>query len=404
MPRYESAEMREQRASLVTQLRSIDELATSEDRNLTAEEAQEFDRIDSEIRDLDANIARHERLEGLVPQAEKREIVSDEEAREIFGSDAETREVSTFETTEYRSAFDQYLRGGASQVAPELRAALTVGTNSQGGYTVAADWNRQLIEQLRLFGSIRPLATVYQTADSGTFHVPYVDTRATAALTTEAASYTESEDTFNEVALGAYKIGIIVKASEEIIHDSIFDLNGFIQRSAGQAIGLKENNYFVLGTGSSQPKGITVAASTGVTAASSTAVTADELMGLFHSVVPPYRRSSSWLMNDATILAVRKLKDSQNRYLWEPSIQVGDPDTLLGRPVYADPDVPTMATGQKAVVFGDISRYAIRDVEPTAVQYLDQLYAANGQVAWKVHRRTDGNLTDPSAVKVLAMA
>lgn len=387
-------ELRETRAKAYEDMKTVLERVDA-DGNLTAEDTAEFDKREADFDRLTQQIDRIEKVEGVAPKLTQR-TVTEAEAREVLGDPAHVGE--GVESREYAQAFESYARYGAG--APvEQRAALQVGTASEGGYTVAQEWYRQLIEAEREYGVMLQLATRFQTADSGQVHVPTVATRATAALTAEEAAFTESEDTFGEVLFDSYKLGVIMKISDELLHDSIFDLAAFMARSAGQAIGLKANNYFVVGTGTGQPNGITVAASTGKTFASNAAITTDELIDLYHSVITPYRSRASWLMKDSTLQAVRKLKDTTNQYLWQPGLQAGQPDVLLGRPVYVDPDMPAIATVANSVIFGDISAYWVREVGTATVKRLEELYAANGQVGFRVDRRLDGDLVDTAAVK-----
>lgn len=385
-------ELREKRAGLYESMKELNSAALAEERDLSAEEAEKYDKIEADFDAITRQIDRTEKLEGIAPKM-TRAAATDEPEPTVERSDPRASQ-------EYRDAFNLYLRqGDKALIDPEVRAALQVGTDSEGGYTVADEWERKLVESLREFGVMRQLATVITTSDSGQLHIPAVDAAGTAALTAEEAAFTESEDTFKEILLDAYKVGTLIKISDELLHDSIFDLSSFIQRRAAQAIAIKENAYFVAGTGTAQPNGLATAASVGKTFVANNAITADELIDLFHSVLPPYRRSASWMMNDSTIKVVRKLKDTTNQYLWQPGLQAGEPDTLLGRPVFADPDVAAIATVAVSVLFGDISAYWIRDVSPMSVKVLNELYAANGQVGYRVDRRSDGDLVDTAAVK-----
>ena len=395
-------ELREKRAKLFTEMGEVLERSDA-DGTMSAEDAAEYDRREQEFDKLTEQVERVERYRGIAPKLNVREV-TEEEARDIeYTLDVRKSEREEgIESRQYEVAFEQYCRFGMTGV--EQRAALQVGTASEGGYTVAQECERQLIEALREYGVMFQLGTTFRTGESGQVHVPTVATRATAALTAEEAAFTESEDTFGEVLFDSYKIGVIMKISDELLNDSIFDLAAFMARSSGQAIAVRANNYFVIGTGSGQPNGITVAATVGKTAAAAAAITSDELIDLYHSVLSPYRARSSWIMRDATIAAVRKLKETTNQYLWQPGLQAGATDLLLGRPVYSDPDVPALATTAKTVVFGDISAYWIREVGSTTVKRLEELYAANGQVGFRVDRRLDGDLVDTAAVKTLQQA
>ena len=232
-----------------------------------------------------------------------------------------------------------------------------------------------------------------------------VATKGTASWIDEEGAFTEGDDSFGQVSIGAYKLGTMIKVSEELLNDSVFDLESYISREFARRIGTKEEEAFFTGDGSGKPLGILAAtggAETGVTAASATAVTADELMDLFYSLKSPYRRNAVWVLNDSTIKAVRKLKDGNGQYLWQPSLTAGTPDTILGRPVKTSAYMPAIAAGAKTVAFGDFSYYWIADRQGRSFKRLNELYAATGQVGFLASQRVDGKMILPEAVKVLA--
>ncbi len=196
----------------------------------------------------------------------------------------------------------------------------------------------------------------------------------------------------------------MIKVSEELLNDSVFDLESYIAREFARRIGTKEEEAFFTGDGTGKPLGILAAsggAETGVTAASATAVTADELMDLFYSLKSPYRKNAVWILNDSTIKAIRKLKDNNGQYLWQPSLVAGTPDTILGRPVKTSAYMPAIAAGAKTIAFGDFSYYWIADRQGRSFKRLNELYAANGQVGFLGSQRVDGKMILPEAVKVL---
>ena len=228
--------------------------------------------------------------------------------------------------------------------------------------------------------------------------------KGTASWIDEEGAYTESDDSFGQVSIGAYKLGTMIKVSEELLNDSVFDLESYIAREFARRIGTKEEEAFFTGDGTGKPLGILAAsggAETGVTAASATAVTADELMDLFYSLKSPYRKNAVWILNDSTIKAIRKLKDNNGQYLWQPSLVAGTPDTILGRPVKTSTYMPAIAAGAKTIAFGDFSYYWIADRQGRSFKRLNELYAANGQVGFLGSQRVDGKMILPEAVKVL---
>ena len=196
----------------------------------------------------------------------------------------------------------------------------------------------------------------------------------------------------------------MIKVSEELINDSVFDLEAYIAREFARRIGNKEEEAFFTGDGSGKPLGVLAengGAEVGVTAASATAITADELIDLFYSLKAPYRKNAVWLLNDSTIKAIRKLKDNNQQYLWQPGLTAGAPDTLLGRPVRTSAFMPALAAGSKSVLFGDLSYYWVADRQGRSFRRLGELFAPTGQVGFLATQRVDGKLILPEAVKVL---
>ncbi|MCX4374280.1 MAG: phage major capsid protein, partial [Dysosmobacter sp.] len=192
---------------------------------------------------------------------------------------------------------------------------------------------------------------------------------------------------------------------EELLNDSVFDLQSYITREFARRIGSREEEAFFTGNGTGKPLGILAAtggAETGITAASATAVTADELIDLYYSLRSPYRRNAVWTLNDSTVKAIRKLKDGNGQYLWQPGITAGAPDMILGRPVRTSTYMPEIAAGAKTIAFGDFSYYWIADRQGRSFKRLNELFAATGQVGFLASQRVDGKLVLPEAVKVLA--
>jgi HK97 family phage major capsid protein len=386
--------LRQRRAALVDQMRTILEAAESEDRELSAEEVQEYDRIDSEFNGLTVRINRIEALEERTPSLEPGEALRG-------GNDPEAEERG-IATDEYRAAFDAYLRGATEG---EQRTTLNVGADADGGFTVPEDWAANVIEALRQAGTIRGLATVITTSGGNPLHLPRVLTDATApGIVAEQAAIPDDGEAFDEVILGAFKYAKIQKASNEFVQDSMVDVAGFVARRGGFDIGRSQNADFVKGNGAGAPQGLLSGASVGVTTASPTAIVLDEVLDLVYSVIAPYRQNGVFIANDATHASLRKLKDTTGQYLWQPSVQQGEPDRLMGYAIYADPDVDTIAATKVAVGFGNVERaYTIRDAQGLAVKYLEERYADNDQVAWRLKLRSDGKIVDQNAFKTLKM-
>ena len=242
-------------------------------------------------------------------------------------------------------------------------------------------------------------------AEAG-FEVLMPDLRAhgQSAAPHEEAAYPESDDTFGLVSIGAYKLATMIKVSEELLNDGVFDIAAYIATEFARRIGAAEEEAFFTGNGTGKPTGIlnaTGGAELGVTTAGATAITMDEVMDLFYALRSPYRRNANFLMNDATVKALRKLKNASGDYIWQPSVTAGAPDTILNRPVYTSAFMPTIAGGAKSILFGDLGYYWVADREGRSFKRLNELYAPTGQVGFLASERVDGKLILPEAVKVL---
>lgn len=394
-------DLRARRKGLLDEMRELQSAAEAADRDLTAEEVQEFERREADFDSITGRIERLEKMEGYASDSQRENpAIADTEPEDAISADpAEVREIE-------RRAFEKVLRhkGDISKLDRDERAALQVGTDSEGGYTVPDEFLRQIVESMREFGVINDLALHITTADNGQLTIPTVATNSTAAWTAEEAAYTQSEGTFGQITLNAYKLGVISQISDELISDSAFDLLGWLAKDHGEALGLKSGEAYAVGASNSttSPKGLLNRATVGVTTAVNTGFTADELIDLQHSLTAPYRPNAVWLMNDSTVKVVRKFQDQDDQYIWQPGLQAGSPDVLLGAPVYTDTHIDAVAATKVVAAYGDIEKaYVIRDVEGVTVKVLNELYAANGQVGFRTSLRTDGDLRDANAVKTL---
>lgn len=380
------------------EMRSLRDLMAKEGRNLTTEEMERFRAAEEAYTGAKAQYEVHARVNGL--EDEMRAF----EAHKPNPQDTGRETRGTPRTTEeYRKAYRQYLKFGRSGIGGEEIRALQVGTDTEGGYLVPDEFERMLIEKLRDQNVMRTLATVITSA-SGDKNIPVVTNHGSAAWIDEEGAYGESDEEFGKATLSAWKVGRIIKVSEELLYDAFFNLEGYLASEFARCIGVAEEVAFINGDGVKKPTGVMGSAEIGVTAASAAAITADELVDVFYSLRRPYRRRATWLMADSTAKVIRKLKDGDGQYIWQPGLQAGQPDRLLGRPVEISDDVPAIAASARVIALGDFSFYWISDREGTVFQRLNELYAVNGQVGFKGRRRVDGKLTLAEAVKVLKMA
>ena len=393
-------ELREKRAKAWEATKAFLDSHRNDKGMLSAEDDATYSRMEQEITDLGKEIARLERQEAL--DAELNRPVN----KPLTGKPMNGKETAKTgrATDEYRQNFWNMMRSKTPM--PTVMNALQIGTDSEGGYLVPDEYERTLVEALEEENIFRQLAKIIQTS-SGDRKIPVVATKGTASWIDEEGAYLESDDSFGQVSIGAYKLGTMIKVSEELLNDSVFDLESYISREFARRIGAKEEEAFFTGDGSGKPLGVLAAtggAETGVTAASATAITADELIDLFYSLKAPYRRNAVWVLNDSTIKAIRKLKDNQGQYLWQPSLQAGEPDRVLGYKVYTSAYFPVPAPGKAAVAFGDFSYYNIGDRGSRSIAELKELFAGNGMVGFVAKERVDGKLVLPEAVKLLKMA
>lgn len=389
-------ELKQKRAKLIADARVILDKADAEGRSLTAEELEQYNRIDADIDKLTKEIEIEEKQ-----QMRERELtqIDDRIFKPFPGNE---RNISPRGTQEYRNAYNRYLRFGKNALDTYEMRALQVGTDSEGGYLVPEEFEKTLIQALENQNIMRGLARVIPTSSDR--NIPVVSSHGTAAWIAEEGAFNESDEQFDRVTLGAHKVGTIIKVSEELLNDSAFDLEAYISSEFARRIGAAEEEAFINGNGSGKPTGVIGSAQVGVTAAATNAITFDELIDLYYSLKRPYRTRATWLMADSTAKVIRKLKDNDGQYIWQPSLTAGQPDILLGRPVAISDYVPSIAAGAKVIAFGDFSYYWIADRQGRVLQRLNELFAANGQVGFRAYQRVDGKLTLVEAVKVLQMA
>lgn len=389
--------LRQERAKLLEQARSICKKADDEKRDMTPEEEQECDRMLEDADRLMGNISREEKL--LAEERAVKEFQTNPIRPLTKEEETEDRDLTPLASKSYRKSFDRWLHLPRGHALPyEEQRAMEVGTVTEGGYWVADEFDKSLVQAEREMNVMRQLATVIQTG-SGTYNIPVETTATSFTWLDEEASFTETTPVTGRKTLSAYKSGGIILVSHELLADSMFDLQGYIRDQFAMGQADVQEAAFVNGDGSSKPEGVVVGSTLGKSFASSTAITADEIIDLYHACPPRYRKNATWLMKDSTIKLIRKLTEAVNgQYIWQPGLKEGQPDMLLGRPLVTSDDMPAATTGLKSVIFGDLKYYKIADRGPAAVQRLDELYARTGQVGFLTWRRTDGVLTLAEAV------
>ena len=393
-------ELREKRAKAWDAAKQFLDAKRGADGMLSEEDTATYDKMEQDVMNLGKEIERLERqaaIDAELSKATSTPLTGKPGAK--MGKD-ETEKTGRA-SDEYKGSFWNAMRVKAPM--PSVLNALQEGTDSEGGYLVPDEFERTLVEALEEENVFRTLAHVIKTS-SGDRKIPVVASKGTASWVDEEGAYTESDDAFSQVSIGAYKLGTMIKVSEELLADSVFDLEAYISKEFARRIGAREEESFFNGDGKGKPLGILAAAGgaeVGVTAASATAITADEVIDLFYSLKAPYRKNAVWVLNDATVKQIRKLKDSTGQYLWQPSLVAGTPDTILGRPVKTSAFMPTTAASAKTIAFGDFKYYWIADRQGRTFKKLSELFAATGQVGFMGTQRVDGKLILPEAIKVL---
>jgi len=393
MKNFTVNELRENRNHAWEQAKAFLDEHRSENGTLSAEDNATYERMEADVVNLGKEIERMERREAMDAEL-ARPVASPLTTRPGIGNDVKTGRASDA----YKSAMLTALRSNFRQVSNVLME----GTDSAGGYLVPTEYDSRLIEALEHENVIRSLATVIQT--SGERKINVAASKPAASWVEENGELIFGDATFDQVILDAYKLSVAVKVSEELLADNAYDLESYLINAFGRAIANAEEEAFLVGDGVSKPTGLLHATKGGQIGVTTTgnAITADEVIDLVYKLKRPYRTNAAFITSDSTLAAIRKLKDD-NGYLWQPALTAGEPDRLLGYPVYTSQFVPAVAAGQPVVAFGDLSYYNIGDRGARSFAALHELYAGVGQVAFVAKERVDGKLILPEAVQVLKM-
>lgn len=391
-------ELREKRAKAWEAAKAFLDSKRGSDSLLSAEDTATYDKMEADVVNLGKEIDRLERQTAIDAEL-SRPTASPitNQPGEKPGSESKTGKASDV----YNQAFWDNIR---QRNFYDVKNALQIGTDSEGGYLVPDEYERTLVQELEEENIFRKLATVIRTSN-GDRKIPIVTSKGTASWMDEEGAFIESDDAFGQTSIAAYKLGTMIKVSDELLNDSVFDLQAYIAGEFGRRIGAKEEEAFFIGDGIGKPTGIfavTGGAEEGVTSAGAN-IAFDDVMDLFYSLKSPYRKKAVWVLNDSTVKALRKLKDGNGNYIWQPSVQVGVPDMILNRPYHTSSYIPDLTAGNKVMAFGDFSYYWIADRQGSSFKRLNELYAATGQVGFLASQRVDGKLILPEAVKTLTL-
>ena len=396
-------ELREKRALAWEQAKAFHNSNLNPEGLLSDEDVQAYEKMEADVHAMTKEIEILERqtvMNNSLGSIVKAPLtLPAQPATSVFDDE---KPVTGRASAEYNKAFWAVLRNPKRDCENAIYNALSVGVDKDGGYLVPDEFERTLIAALKDNDIMRGLARII-TTNSGELRIPVVATRGVGSWVEEAGTIPESSGEFDQISLSAYKMGTMIKVSRELLEDSAFPIETFLADDFGRRLGMLEEEAFLVGDGNKKPTGVLVDAEIGVTAASAATITFDEVIKLFYSLRAPYRNKASFITNEQTVMLLRTLKDNNNQYLWQPSLTMGTPEMLLGRPVHVSQYVPTIAADAKVLLFGDFTYYWIGDRRGRTFDRLNELFAASDQVGFKATQRVDGRLLLPEAVKVLQM-
>lgn len=384
--------LREKRKNIWESAKAFLDTVRDENGLVSAENTERYEKMENDVVQLGKEIERLERqqaMDAILSKPTSQPII------EQPGNGTQIEKLKGRASQAYAQAFWNSIR---HKGFIDVQNALSVGTDSDGGYLVPEEYEKTLVDKLQEENFFRKLGTVIHT--SGDRKIPVVTGHGEASWMEENGLYPDSQDTFGQQSIGAYKLGTAIRVSEELLNDSAFDVETYIANEFARRIGTKEEEAFLIGDGKSKPTGVFGSAELGVTAGT-TSITFDDVIDLYHSLRTPYRKKAAWILDDSTVKTLRKLKDNNGNYIWQPSVTVGTPDTILNRPCYSSSFAPELAAGKRPLIFGDFSYYWIADREYRSFKRLNELYAANGQIGFLASQRVDGLLMLKESVKAL---
>lgn len=383
-------ELREKRNKAWEAAKAFLESHRTEKGTLTAEDDATYTQMEQEINDLGKEIARLERQEAL--EAELNRPVN-QPLTSKPGSGRGEEPKTGRASDEYRKAMLDAFRSNFKRVSNILQE----GVDADGGYLVPEEYDHRLIDTLSEENIMRRLATTITT--SGEHKINIAATKPAASWIEEGGALTFGDATFSQILLDAHKLHVAIKVTEELLYDNAFNLEGYILDQFGKALANAEEDAFLNGDGTGKPLGLFAATGGGTVAGTLTAaIKSDDMLDLVYALKRPYRKTASFIMNDKTLASLRKLKDNNGAYIWQPSYQAGEPDRVLGYAVHTSAYAP-----EDAIAFGDYKFYNIGDRGTRSFSELRELFAGNGMIGYVAKERVDGKLILPEAVQILKL-
>lgn len=384
-------ELMQKRAKVWEKAKAFVEAHETENGTLSAEDNAAYMKMEQEIEDLTAAIDRQQRAEQMEQRlnAPTNSPLTGKPGSGSAGSGKTGRA-----SDEYKAAMIGAFRSNFRNVSNVLQE----GVDADGGYLVPEEYDRRLIDVLEEENIMRSLGTKITT--SGQHKINIAATKPAASWIEEGGVLTFGDATFAQIFLDAYKLHVAIKVTEELLYDNAFNLENYIITQFGRALANAEEDAFLNGDGTGKPLGLFAETGGGTVADTLTAaVKSDDLISLVYALKRPYRRKASFILNDQTLASLRKLKDNNGAYIWQPSYQAGEPDRLLGYTVHTSAYAPA-----DAIAFGDYSYYNIGDRGTRSFAELKELFAGNGMVGFVAKERVDGKLVLPEAVQILKLS
>jgi HK97 family phage major capsid protein len=388
------------------------------DQRMPAADAERMDSILAEIEAIDTEIARESRRAQLAAEdpAVMAAALLNAATRDPAKQGDETKALRAFLSGGIVSMSDEDRARMLARQTPDIRNAMSTTTSTEGGFTVATEYQRSLEIAMKAYGGMRGVAHAIRTATGASMNFPTTDpTAEVGEIVGQNAPVTGLDTTFSNISLDVYKYSSKkIALPFELVQDSFIDIEAYIQSLLAMRLGRIQNTHFTIGTGTGQPRGLITGANTGKVGATGQTLTVvyDDLVDLEHSIDPAYRSQPGvgYMMHDTSVKVIRKIKDTQGRPIFVPGYEAdamvngGAPDRLMGRPIYINQDMPVMAANAESIAFGQFSKYVIRDVmDLTLFRMTDSAFTLNGQIGFVGFLRTGGNLIDAGgAVKTYA--
>ena len=384
-------ELREKRAKAWETTKSFLESHRTDKGMITAEDENTYNNMMADIDGLGKEIKRLEKQELLDKELAKAVNVPITGKPGFGGQEEKLKPVRA--RNGYAKDLIKAMRSNFKQVTNLLQE----GVDADGGYLVPEEYDKRIIDTLEEENIMRKLGTKITT--SGQHKINIAAAKPAAAWIEEGGALTFGDAKFAQTLLDAHKLHVAIKITEELLYDNAFNLEGYIIDQFGRAMANAEEDAFLNGDGTGKPLGLFAESGGGTVAQTLTAaIKSDDVLDLIYALKRPYRKNAKFIMNDRTLLSLRKLKDNNGNYMWQPSYQAGEPDKLLGYSIFTSAYAPAAA-----IAFGDMSYYNIGDRGTRSIAELRELFAGNGMIAYVAKERVDGKLVLGEAVQIMQL-